>query len=107
MTTDIASIAAQLDAATGGCLRRLVWPTLKATRDRKAGQGLHALRHNFEDALREAELHQTAIGQCLGGRAASHPVCAGYGAGDSGKRLFEAISKVCYPAYRFNRSQFR
>lgn len=63
----------------------------------KRGQGLHALRHNFEDALREAELHQTAIGQYLGGRAASDPVGAGYGAGDSGKRLFEAISKVQYP----------
>ena len=65
------------------------------------GQGLHALRHNFEDALREAELHQTSIGQYLGGRTAVDQVGANYGAGDSARRLFEAISKVCYPMLSF------
>lgn len=67
------------------------------------GQSLHALRHNFEDALREAELHQTPIGQYLGGRTAVDAVGAGYGAGDSPRRLFEAISKVQYPGLSFVR----
>ncbi len=65
------------------------------------GQGLHALRHNFEDALREAELHQTAIGQYLAGRKAVDQVGANYGAGDSAQRLFEAINKVRYPMLSF------
>lgn len=60
------------------------------------GQGLHSLRHNWEDALREADLHQTAIGQYLGGRAAIDPVGGGYGSGYSAAKLFEAISKVQY-----------
>ena len=62
----------------------------------KNGQGLHAFRHNFEDALRDAELHQTAIGQYLGGRKAVDPVGGNYGSGHSAQRLFEAISKVRY-----------
>lgn len=65
------------------------------------GQGLHALRHNFEDALREADLHQTAIGQYLGGRTAVDQVGANYGAGYSPQRLYEAISKVRYPMLSF------
>ena len=61
------------------------------------GQGLHSLRHSWEDALREADLHQSAIGQYLGGRTALDPVGADYGRGYSAAKLFEAISKVHYP----------
>lgn len=61
------------------------------------GQGLHSLRHQWEDALREADLHQTAVGQYLGGRAAIDPVGGGYGSGYSAAKLSEAIRKVQYP----------
>ena len=43
--------------------------------------GMHSFRHNFEDALRAANLSQTPIGQELSGRAKTDKVSAGYGSG--------------------------
>ena len=60
--------------------------------------GLHSLRHAFQDALRRAELHQTAIGAQLAGRKPIDPVADFYGGGFSPRQLTEAISKICYPS---------
>lgn len=59
--------------------------------------GLHSFRHNFEDRLREAGLHGTAIGAHLSGRAAPDRVAGAYGGGYSDAALTEAIGKVVYP----------
>ncbi len=59
--------------------------------------GLHSLRHNFEDALRRAELHGTAIGAELAGRTKGDPVAAAYGSGFGVSALKEAVEKVTYP----------
>lgn len=61
----------------------------------------HSLRHNFEDRLREAELHGTPIGQYLGGRSAGG-VSASYGSGFSTAKLTDALAKVEYPTIEFN-----
>jgi integrase len=61
------------------------------------GLGVHALRHTFEDALREADLHGTPMGQQLAGRSKSGNVSGDYGSGYSTSKLLEAISSTSYP----------
>tara|TARA_R110002124_G_scaffold22576_10_gene84952 strand:+ start:97 stop:1737 length:1641 start_codon:yes stop_codon:yes gene_type:complete len=55
----------------------------------------HALRHSFEDRLREADLHGTALGHHLAGRLVSG-TSASYGSGFSTSKLKEAIERVDY-----------
>jgi integrase len=59
--------------------------------------GLHSLRHNFQDALREAELHGTGIGQELAGRAGGGDTSNNYGSRYSTRQLADAVAKVAYP----------
>ncbi len=59
--------------------------------------GFHSFRHNFQDGLREAGLHGTAIAQELAGRAKGGDVSSRYGSGFSTARLAEAIGKIRYP----------
>jgi integrase len=61
--------------------------------------GLHSLRHNFEDALRNAGLHGTALGSALAGRRGGDPVAGGYGRGFSARQLHGAIEKVRYDGF--------
>ncbi|GGN51413.1 integrase [Novosphingobium indicum] len=56
----------------------------------------HSLRHTFEDALREADLHNTAIGNELTGRWTSG-VSKDYGSSFPLSKLSKAIAKVSYP----------
>jgi integrase len=56
----------------------------------------HSLRHNFEDRLREADLHGTAIGAYLTGRAGGG-VARNYGSGFSSQKLAHAVEQVRYP----------
>lgn len=56
---------------------------------------LHSFRHTFEDALREADLHDTPLGNALTGRRTG-TVSANYGSSFSTFRLAEAIEKVQY-----------
>lgn len=60
--------------------------------------GLHSFRHNFEDALREAGLHGTPIGNVLSGRAAQGVAAKSYGSGFKIEKLLAALSTVNYPA---------
>lgn len=59
--------------------------------------GLHSFRHNFEDALRAANLHGIPIGQELAGRAKADKVSGGYGDGYSLETLKPAIESIRYP----------
>lgn len=59
--------------------------------------GLHSFRHGFQDRLREADLHGTAIGQELAGRSKGGDVSNNYGSGFSTAKLAEAIGRVSYP----------
>ncbi|MGS1015432.1 DUF6538 domain-containing protein [Allosphingosinicella humi] len=68
---------------------------LKITEGKRLG--MHSFRHNFEDRLREAGLHGTAIGAELAGRTKGGDVAAAYGSGFSTRTLAEAIAKVVYP----------
>jgi integrase len=61
--------------------------------------GLHSFRHNFEDALREAELHGTALGAELAGRTKGGDTSNNYGSGYSTRQLAEAMAKIAYPAF--------
>ena len=63
------------------------------------GRGLtfHSLRHDFEDALREAGLHGSPLGAYLAGRSQAGKTEAAYGAGYSTEAKAEAIAKVAYP----------
>lgn len=56
----------------------------------------HSFRHNFEDALREANLHGTPKAAYLTGRAGGG-VAANYGGGYSASALRDAIALVNYP----------
>lgn len=60
----------------------------------------HSLRHDFEDALREAGLHGTAMGAYLAGRSQAGRVDAAYGSGYSTDAKAAAIVKVNYPGLR-------
>jgi integrase len=63
--------------------------------------GMHSFRHNFEDRLREADLHGTSIGAYLAGRRQGDRTAAGYGTGRhpySSTKLAEAMSRVSYPS---------
>ena len=55
-----------------------------------------SLRHTFEDALREVDLHDTPIGNAIMGRT-SHGTSKNYGRGFSTAKLAEAMEKVRYP----------
>ncbi|WP_395612021.1 tyrosine-type recombinase/integrase [Allosphingosinicella sp.] len=57
----------------------------------------HSFRHTFEDALREAELHDTRLGDALTGRRPRSVSARNYGSGFSTAKLVEAISRVRYP----------
>ena len=60
--------------------------------------GMHSFRHNFEDALRAANLSQTPIGQELAGRAKSDKVSGDYGSGRySAETLKPAVESIRYP----------
>lgn len=59
--------------------------------------GLHSFRHNFQDRLREAGLHGTALGQELAGRSKGGSTSNNYGSGFATKMLAEAIAKITYP----------
>lgn len=60
--------------------------------------GMHSFRHNFEDALRAAGYHGTALGQELAGREKTDKVSGSYGAGRYPvASLKEAMDKIAYP----------
>jgi integrase len=56
---------------------------------------LHSFRHTFEDALREADLHDTPIGNALTGRR-SGSVSANFGSRFSTAKLAAAVERVNY-----------
>ncbi|GAA4778803.1 site-specific integrase [Novosphingobium ginsenosidimutans] len=58
--------------------------------------GLHSFRHNFQDRLREAGLHGTALGQELAGRSKGGHTSNNYGSGYPTAMLAEAIAKIRY-----------
>lgn len=62
--------------------------------------GLHSFRHNFQDRLREAGLHGTALGEELAGRSRGGNTSNNYGSGHSTAMLQEAIAKISYPGFR-------
>jgi len=59
--------------------------------------GLHSFRHNFQDRLREAGLHGTALGQELAGRSRGGNTSNNYGSGFPTAMLAEAVAKISYP----------
>ena len=61
---------------------------------------LHSFRHNFQDRLREAGLHGTALGQELAGRSKGGSTSNNYGSGFPTEMLAEAIAKITYPGLR-------
>lgn len=71
---------------------------LKAAGIKGAKIGMHSFRHNFEDALRRANLSQTPIGQELTGRAKADKVSGGYGEGRYAlETLKPAMESIRYP----------
>ncbi|MFL0355481.1 hypothetical protein ACI5KX_03295 [Erythrobacter sp. GH1-10] len=62
--------------------------------------GLHSFRHNFQDRLREAGLHGTALGEELAGRSRGGTTSNNYGSGHSTAMLREAIAKISYPGFK-------
>ena len=62
--------------------------------------GMHSFRHNFQDALREAGLHGTAIGQELAGRSKGGDTSNDYGSNFSTAALAEAIERIRYPGLK-------
>ena len=60
----------------------------------------HSLRHDNQDAQREADLHGTALGAYLAGRSQAGKVEAAYGSGYSTEAKAAAIAKVRYPTLR-------
>ncbi len=62
--------------------------------------GMHSFRHSFEDALRQADLHETPVGQYLTGRVGERDrsSSAAYGWGYSSRKLADAMATVQYPA---------
>ena len=61
-----------------------------------ANLSFHSLRHTFEDALREVDLHDTPIGNAIMGRT-TEGTSKNYGRGFSTAKLAEAITKIAYP----------
>lgn len=60
--------------------------------------GMHSFRHNFEDALRRADLHGTPLGQEIAGRAKADRVSGAYGTGRHPiEKLKDAVERVGYP----------
>ncbi len=59
--------------------------------------GLHSFRHNFEDALREAGLHGSALGAELAGRTKGGDTSNNYGSGYPTRLLANAMAKIAYP----------
>jgi integrase len=59
--------------------------------------GLHSFRHNFEDALREAGLHGSALGAELAGRTKGGDTSNNYGSGYPTRLLADAMAKIAYP----------
>jgi integrase len=58
---------------------------------------LHSLRHNFQDALRDAGIEETLEGKVLAGRKrGSDPTAAAYGNGRNMKQLAEGLARVSY-----------
>jgi integrase len=57
--------------------------------------GLHSFRHNFQDALREAGLHGTGIGNVLTGRAGD--TSNNYGSSYPTWQLKDAVASLTYP----------
>ncbi|MFO1240719.1 MAG: hypothetical protein U1E64_10245 [Sphingomonadaceae bacterium] len=51
----------------------------------------------WQDRLREAGLHGTAIGQKLAGRTKGGDSSDNYGSGHSTSALAEAVAKIAYP----------
>lgn len=70
---------------------------LKARKISGTKLGLHSFRHNFQDALREAGLHGTGIGQELAGRSKGGDTSNNYGSQYPTRQLAEAVSNVVYP----------
>lgn len=60
----------------------------------------HSFRHSFEDALREADLHDTPIGNALTGRW-SAGVSKNYGTRYPVKKLYEAMCRISYPGLNY------
>ena len=59
---------------------------------------MHSFRHNFEDALRRANLHGTPIGQELSGRSKTDKVSGAYGTGRYDlETLKPAVDSIRYP----------
>ena len=56
----------------------------------------HSLRHTFEDALKEVDLHDTPIGNVITGRV-SPGVSKNYGSKYTVKKLATELAKVHYP----------
>jgi integrase len=83
------------DGLSDWFLRRLDKLDIRGTK-----LGMHSFRHCFEDRLREAGLHGTAIGAELAGRTKSGMVAAAYGSGFATRALAEAIGKIAYPGVR-------
>jgi hypothetical protein len=59
--------------------------------------GMHSPRHSWQDRLREAGLHGTAIGQELAKRSKGGEVSSNYGSGFSTATLAGAVAKISYP----------
>lgn len=82
----------------GGALGQWFGRVLQAGKFDGARLGMHSFRHNFEDALRAAGYHGTAIGQELAGREKTDKVSGSYGAGRYPVAVLkEAMDKVAYP----------
>ena len=60
-----------------------------------ANMSFHSLRHSFEDALREADLHDTPIGNALTGRQGGG-ISKNYGTKFSTAKLVAAIESITY-----------
>tara|TARA_R110002110_G_scaffold412752_1_gene639104 strand:- start:1753 stop:3492 length:1740 start_codon:yes stop_codon:yes gene_type:complete len=56
----------------------------------------HSFRHNFRDALREAEAPDFVLRE-LGGWSVSKGVCDNYGSGHKPEQLMEHVAKIAYP----------
>jgi integrase len=59
--------------------------------------GFHSLRHNFQDRLREAGLHGTAIAREITGRDRGGEVSDNYGSRFSDATHAATMATVCYP----------
>jgi integrase len=88
-----ANMRGQWGDALSDWFQRLV----KARKIEGTKLGMHSLRHNWQDQLREAGLHGTAIGQELAGRSKGGDVSSNYGSGFATASLAEAVAKITYP----------